>query len=58
MLSAPEAVTDDALAFVLVDLEDFGFVDFASIVEAPDKIAWLQFINAAIARRCGNRCMP
>jgi hypothetical protein len=41
MLSAPERVTNDALAFMLVDLEDLGFVDFADVVKAQNQIVWL-----------------
>jgi len=49
MLSAPERVADNALAFVFVDFEDFGFVDFAGMVKAQNQIARLQFINSALA---------
>jgi hypothetical protein len=52
MLAAPERVTNDALAFVFVDFEDFGFMQSAFVVKTQDKIASLQFINAA--RATGN----
>ena len=57
-LTAPKPVAQDALVFVLVNLEHLGFVDRANIVEAPDQIAGLQFINAAFARWCGNKRVP
>jgi hypothetical protein len=47
MLAAPERVTDNALAFVLVNFEDFGFVQSAFVVKTQDKITGLQFVNAA-----------
>jgi len=49
MLSAPERVTDDALAFVFVNLEDLGFVDFAGVVKAQNQIARLYFVNSTLA---------
>ena len=51
MLTAPERVANNALAFVLVNLEDLGFVDFAGVVEAQNPIARLQFVNSPFTTR-------
>ena len=41
MLTAPERIANNALAFVFVNLEDFGFMDFAGMVKAQNQIIWL-----------------
>jgi hypothetical protein len=58
MLAAPERVTNDALAFVFVDFEDFGFMQFALVVKTQDKITGLQLVNAARAAGNCNKSVP
>jgi hypothetical protein len=58
MLAAPERVTDNALAFVLVNFEDLGFVQSAFVVKTQDKITGLQLVNAARAAGNCNKGVP
>jgi hypothetical protein len=47
-LSSPERVANDAFTFMLVNLEDLGFVQFAVMIKTQNTIVSLQFINPAL----------